>query len=409
MKKIATTSRRSGYLAVRESIGNFVEAIEYYSARFFGENSNPIALTGAMMIALVLISVVTGLFMLLYYQPLPGQAVASVNQITQDARFGSIVRAVHRTSADFIIILLVIHMVRVWARGRYKGPRLHSWLTGLLALPLIGILGWAGYVLPWDDRAMVMLAWGREIAHGVDSWPIIGWFDLGSLVTMPVFAVMSESDQLLRIFSLHIGGAFLVAALIFWHLRRVTPPRIRLPFVVWIGLVLVLLLVAAMMPVETEELRSLNPFELPAVVHIDILVTFPLLFFPALGGAWTVFFILLILALLAWLPRLEPEKLRTAAVSDIKCAGCRLCLNDCPYGAIEMVPHPNPVKRRKGREIALVLSGYCAACGICVGSCIFDAIELPDMTSDEIESRIDDIGGIREIPEPEILPDESLL
>lgn len=409
MKTIAASSRKSGYLIFRESVGNFVDAIEYYSARFFGENSNPITLTGAMMIALVLISVVTGLVMLLYYVPTPGQAVASVNQLTQDARYGSILRALHRTSADFIIIILILHMFQGWARGRYTGSRSRSWLTGLLALPLIGIIGWAGYVLPWDDRAMVMLAWGRDIAHGVDSWPILGWFNLGSLLTMPIFGVTGEADQLLRIFALHIGGAFLAIALILWHLKRVTPPRVRLPFAVWIGFVLVLLLVAAMMPVETEALRSLNPFELPAFIHIDILITFPLLFFPALGGAWTVFFILLILAMLAWLPRLERKKLRTAAVSDIKCVGCRLCLNDCPYGAIEMVPHPNPLKRRKGREIAKVLPGYCAACGICVGSCMFDAIELPDITSDEIELKIDEIGGIKEIPEPEILPDESFL
>lgn len=399
MKRIVrSTSRNGGYSRFRKSVGKWFDSVEYYSARFFGERSNPLALSGAILIALVLISFITGLVMLLYYVPTPGQAVSSVNHLTSEIRYGSILRAVHRTSADFIVIALVIHMIRVWARGRYFGPRARSWLTGLLALPLIGIIGWAGYILPWDERAMVMLAWGKEITHGIDIWPIVGWFNLGSLVGTPIFAVSGEADQLLRILALHIGGAFLVIALALWHLRRVTPPRVKMPLVVWIGLILVLLLVAAMLPIETKELQPLNPFAPSPFVHIDILIAFPMLFYPILGGAWLVFFILLILALLAYLPRLERKPLQTAVVSDIKCVGCRLCLNDCPYGAIEMIPHPNPRKRRQGREIAKVLPGYCAACGICVGSCAFDAVELPGMTSDEIEEKIDGIGRKEEIP-----------
>jgi ferredoxin/coenzyme F420-reducing hydrogenase delta subunit len=58
--------------------------------------------------------------------------------------------------------------------------------------------------------------------------------------------------------------------------------------------------------------------------------------------------------------------LPVAQVDPANCNGCRRCADDCPYGAITMVPHANG---RPGMQMAQVNADLCASCGICVGAC----------------------------------------
>ncbi|MCK4720987.1 cytochrome b N-terminal domain-containing protein [bacterium] len=394
MKRIRIKPRRpSAYVSVRNSIGNIIETIDYFSLKFFGVGSNPMALTGGIVIAFLMVNAVTGLLMLLFYTPTPELALESVRALTVENTPGYLLRSAHRASAGLLILGLLIHMVRVWATLRYSGARRRTWTAGIVALLVLGLIGWAGYILPWDERAMVLLSWGREIAYGVDRWPVLGWFNLGSLISMPVFAVSNEAEQLQRIFTLHTGGAFALMFVLFWHLRRVTPPKIVLPMMGWFGLLILLLLVGASVPMEHEALRPFNPFGPPETIKVDILVTFPLIFYPALKGPLLAFLIFIVIAILLYLPGLEPKRPPTAVVREIACTGCRICYDDCPYGAIEMIPVPDASHRPGIIEIATVKASDCNSCGICVGSCEYTAIELPSLTTDEILDKIDHITG----------------
>jgi len=408
-------SSDSGYVGFRKSAGRIVGRLEVVSSEFFGESSSPLNLTGAIIVGLVAISAISGVIMLFFYTPDPEAATESVRHLTHDSGAGTLIRAIHRTCAELMVLALIIHMIRNWATGRYAGKRAGNWVTGLVALPVVGIIGWAGYILPWDQRAMVLLSWGRDVAYGMDKWVILGWLHLGSIVSWPVFSVANEADQLLRIFALHIGGTLAIIFFLLWHLRRVTPPRLSLPIPVWTGLTLVVLLIAAILPLEREQLVPFNPYSIPEHVHVDFFVNFPLLFYPLAGGPLLAALVVLVWLLIAWLPRLEREKGATAVVVESLCTGCRLCLNDCPYGAIEMLPHPEQVEREKGREIASVIQANCASCGICVGSCGFHAIELPVLTSDEVDDFIDSVLVVREdtrkdgLPEKPFSPFEGIL
>ncbi len=368
-----------------------IEMLQHLAAQFFGESSNPFTYTGAFVLWLVALNVVTGLIMLLSYNPTPDLAIESVRNITNEFYLGKLLRAVHRTSADLLVLALLIHMICMWAKGKYTGARSRIWVAGLVALPLIGIIGWSGYILPWDERAMVLLAWGRDLVYGPDAWPIVGWFSPGSFLALPVFAVTNEADQLLRIFALHVGGALVMFFFAMWHLRNVTPPKIKLPIAMWAGFGLLVIFMAAMLPLETgiESLVAFNPYGDPVSVRVDGILTFPLLFYPVLGGSTLSAIILLVWIGLALVPKLEKVTVTTAVVIESNCVGCRHCLDDCPYGAIRMLPHPDDVKSSRGREISSVIDSNCTACGICVGSCAFDAIELPTLTSDDIVVRIE--------------------
>jgi menaquinol-cytochrome c reductase cytochrome b subunit len=103
----------------------------------------------------------TGAILAMYYKPsssidpLTGKPVAysSIEHITNDLTLGWLVRGMHRWGSSVFIILLFLHMGRVFLFGAYKYPRELNWIVGVLIL-LLGMLnGFTGYLLPWDQTA----------------------------------------------------------------------------------------------------------------------------------------------------------------------------------------------------------------------------------------------------------------
>ena len=88
---------------------------------------------------LFIIQILSGLLMLFYYVPSPEQAYASVSAITNELRFGWFIRSLHKWSANFMIIAVFLHMLRVFFTGAYRRPRQLNWLVGsLLFLVTLG-------------------------------------------------------------------------------------------------------------------------------------------------------------------------------------------------------------------------------------------------------------------------------
>lgn len=370
--------------------------LEFYSSKFFGADNCPFSQAGAYTIASLTITLLTGLILLLYYVPTP-----AIAHLRIESTFVAYLRAIHHASADLSVLLVLLHVIRTWATERFRGPRARTWAKGLVTLPILGIIGWAGFILPWDSQAMVLLSWGQDMLSSPDRWPILGWLHIGTLLGMLLKSAGNETDLLLRIFAIHVGGGLLMIQLVIWHLKRVTPPRIILPTRAWLVLIVLVLVIARMMPTHFGSSDAFNPFAPPTWVNIDFILNFPLLLYPYLGAPFLTAIILIILLGLILIPRLEPYKPIVAVVDEMKCDGCRLCMQDCPYGAITMVAHPDPNVRSTGAEVASILTPYCNACGTCVGSCESDGIELPDLTSRIIRSKIDAVLGVERHPEGE--------
>jgi menaquinol-cytochrome c reductase cytochrome b subunit len=103
----------------------------------------------------------TGAILAMYYKPssgidpLTGKPIAysSIEHITNDLTLGWLVRGMHKWGSSVFIILLFLHMGRVFLFGAYKYPRELNWIIGVLIL-LLGMLnGFTGYLLPWDQTA----------------------------------------------------------------------------------------------------------------------------------------------------------------------------------------------------------------------------------------------------------------
>src|SRR5213083_1330902 len=158
---------------------------------------------------------ITGVFLAMYYQPDPNRAYDSVQHITNDVFLGSLVRGMHRWGATVMIVLVFLHMARVFFFGAYKYPRELNWIIGVILLVLTLAMGLTGYLLPFDQRSF----WATVVAVNINaSGPIIGPYLADFLRAGAEFGGTTIS----RFYAIHmllIPG--LIAALIGAHLYLV--------------------------------------------------------------------------------------------------------------------------------------------------------------------------------------------
>ena len=151
----------------------------------------------------------------MYYKPDPNNAYASIQNITNDLWAGWLVRGMHRWGASVFIILMFMHMGRVFLFGAYKYPRELNWILGVLLLAMGLGEGFTGYLLPWDQTAY----WATIVGININgTGPFIGPF----LAQFLQGGTYINADTLSRFYAIHmllIPGA--IFALIGLHLYLV--------------------------------------------------------------------------------------------------------------------------------------------------------------------------------------------
>ena len=76
-----------------------------------------------------MVQVVTGVLLLMYYQPGEATAYESIRYLTTKVPFGWLMRSVHCWSAHLMIISLVTHMFSTMMLKAYRPPRELTWVT----------------------------------------------------------------------------------------------------------------------------------------------------------------------------------------------------------------------------------------------------------------------------------------
>jgi menaquinol-cytochrome c reductase cytochrome b subunit len=108
---------------------------------------------GSATLTAFLVQATTGVILAMYYKPDPNSAYESIQRITNDLTLGWLVRGMHRWGASVFIILMFMHMGRVFLFSAYKYPRELNWILGVLILATGMFEGFTGYLLPWDQTA----------------------------------------------------------------------------------------------------------------------------------------------------------------------------------------------------------------------------------------------------------------
>src|SRR5919106_981309 len=141
---------------------------------------------------------------------------ATLIAFTSQVTLGWLVRGMHRWGSSVFIILLFLHMGRVFLFGAYKYPRELNWVIGVLILVFGMLMGFTGYLLPWDQTAY----WATVVGINLNGTaPFAGPWLAQWLAGGPEIG----GDALAKWYALHmllLPGA--IIALIFVHLYLVT-------------------------------------------------------------------------------------------------------------------------------------------------------------------------------------------
>jgi ubiquinol-cytochrome c reductase cytochrome b subunit len=149
-----------------------------------------VALTG------IIIQVLTGFLLLVYYIPLPDHAFASVQNIMVNIPFGWLFRLMHVVGSNLIVTAIIGHLLSVFFLNSYKKPRELTWFAGASMLFIILTFCLSGYLLPWSQLSY----WATTIVTNIPSALPFGDFFVKCLQGGPA---VSEAT-LGRFFALHV-------------------------------------------------------------------------------------------------------------------------------------------------------------------------------------------------------------
>jgi quinol-cytochrome oxidoreductase complex cytochrome b subunit len=198
-----------------EERSGLVGALRYFLFRKVPADTNWVQTLGSATLTAFLVQALTGTILAMYYKPDPKNAYASISNITNDLWAGWLVRGMHRWGASVFIILMFLHMGRVFLFGAYKYPRELNWIIGVLLLTLGLAEGFTGYLLPWDQTSY----WATTVGININgSAPFLGPF----LAQFLQGGTYINADTLSRFYAIHmllLPGA--IFALIGLHLYLV--------------------------------------------------------------------------------------------------------------------------------------------------------------------------------------------
>jgi ubiquinol-cytochrome c reductase cytochrome b subunit len=152
---------------------------------------------GSAATVLLVMQVMTGILLALVYSPSTNEAWGSLQVLNHNIALGWYLRALHGWGSDFMIAIVLIHMVQVFLFGSFKFPRELTWMVGVGLLLLTLGMAFTGQVMRFDQDAYWGLGIGASIASRV---PIVG----APLVHMILGGPILGASTLSRFFTLHV-------------------------------------------------------------------------------------------------------------------------------------------------------------------------------------------------------------
>jgi ubiquinol-cytochrome c reductase cytochrome b subunit len=172
---------------------------EYYAPK----NFNIWYFFGSLALMVLVMQLVTGIFLTMFYKVGETSAFDSVEFIMREVNYGWLLRYLHAIGASAFFIVVYLHMYRALMYGSYKAPRELLWLFGMFIYLALMAEAFMGYVLPWGN----MSYWAAQVIINLFSTiPVIG----GGLVEWIRGDYGVADATLNRFFSLHVVAVPLI-------------------------------------------------------------------------------------------------------------------------------------------------------------------------------------------------------
>ena len=159
-------------------------ALDYVMYRRLPKSVNWFFTLGSASLVVFIVQAVSGAFLAMGYTPSTAPVTLTDGSISNEALesirhttgvglgdLGYWVRGFHHWGANMMVIVVVLHMLRVFFMGSYKYPRELTWFTGVFILLMVLGFSFTGYLLPWDNRAY----WATQVGVRIGgSAPVLG-------------------------------------------------------------------------------------------------------------------------------------------------------------------------------------------------------------------------------------------
>nr|UYL25726.1 cytochrome b [Stomphastis sp.]UYL25739.1 cytochrome b [Stomphastis sp.]UYL25752.1 cytochrome b [Stomphastis sp.]UYL25765.1 cytochrome b [Stomphastis sp.]UYL25778.1 cytochrome b [Stomphastis sp.] len=164
---------------------------------------------GSLLGLCLMIQIITGLFLTMYYTANIEMAFYSVNYICRNVNYGWLIRTLHANGASFFFICIYFHI----GRGIYYESFLmkHTWIVGVLILFILMATAFLGYVLPWGQMSF----WGATvITNLLSAIPYLGTM----LVNWIWGGFAVDNATLTRFYTFHFILPFIIMMMTMIHL-----------------------------------------------------------------------------------------------------------------------------------------------------------------------------------------------
>ncbi|MGA8442887.1 MAG: cytochrome b N-terminal domain-containing protein, partial [Candidatus Sulfotelmatobacter sp.] len=89
---------------------------------------------GSAALTVFVLQIVTGILLALVYLPSGAEAWSSLQALNHTVTLGWFIRAMHGWGSNFMVAIVLIHMVQVFLFGAHKFPRELTWIIGVFLL-----------------------------------------------------------------------------------------------------------------------------------------------------------------------------------------------------------------------------------------------------------------------------------
>jgi len=146
-----------GWINKRLPVENFVRSqlLEYYAPK----NFNIWYFFGSLALLVLVMQLLTGIFLTMFYKVGDTTAFDSVEFIMREVNYGWLIRYLHSTGASAFFLVVYLHMYRGLMYGSYKQPRELLWLFGMIIYLALMAEAFMGYVLPWGNMSF----WAAQV------------------------------------------------------------------------------------------------------------------------------------------------------------------------------------------------------------------------------------------------------
>ena len=166
---------------------------------------------GVLSLYFLIIQLVTGIFLAMFYDPSILYAFSSIMYINNEIYYGWWIRGLHANGASFFFLSVYLHMFRGLYYGSFLYPRQLLWKTGVILFLLMIITAFLGYVLPWGQMSF----WGAMVITSLlSAIPLVG----NDIVFLLWGGFTIDDATLHRFYSLHFFLPFLILALSIVHI-----------------------------------------------------------------------------------------------------------------------------------------------------------------------------------------------